>query len=142
MYELDNIVQFFNSVHGAHMPFLWNDPTDNDTSPLGLTTPSGGGSGVGLGVGDGTTKVFRIVGHQGSPVIPNLVRWVLPGTSYTIDDYNGLLVFSSAIPNGTSVQIGMRYDQRVRFKSDSLEAEEFMYQLWSIKKLELTSVMF
>jgi len=141
-YELDNIVQFFNSVHGAHMPFLWNDVTDNDTDPHGSSTPSGGGNGVGLGVGDGLTKAFRIIGHQGSPVVPNVVRWVSPSISYVIDDYDALLVFSSAPSDGTPVQIGMSYSQRVRFKGDSLEAEEFMYQLWSIKKLELTSVIF
>jgi uncharacterized protein (TIGR02217 family) len=143
MYELDNIVQFFNSVHGAHMAFQWNDPTDNDTDPHGSSTDTGGGSPVTLGVGDGTTKVFRIIGHQGSPVSPTLVRFVNPGDiSYVVDYDNGLLVFSSSIPDGITVQISMSYNQRVRFKTDSLEAEEFMYQLWTIKKLELTSVMF
>jgi uncharacterized protein (TIGR02217 family) len=142
-YELENIVQFFNSVKGAFMPFTWEDVTDNDTNVFGSGTPDGSGTGVTLGVGDGTTAKFRIVGRQGSPVIPNVVRWVVPGSiSYFVDNANGLLLFSSAVPNGQTVAMGMSYSQRVRFKTDSLEAEEFMYQLWTIKKLELMSVIF
>lgn len=141
-YELDNIVQFFNSVQGAHIAFQWLDPTDNDTSPLGPTTPSGAGSGVNIGLGDGLTKAFRIIGHQGGPVIPNVIRWVLPNSiSYTIDNNNALIVFSSAPNPGIAIQMGFTYFQRVRFKNDSFEAEEFMYQLWSIKKIELMSAL-
>lgn len=141
-YELANIVNFFNSVKGAAMTFQWNDPSDTDTSQLGPTTPGGGGTAQVLGVGDGVTTQFKIVGVQLSPVVPVVVRFVTPAAAYAIDYDNCLLNFTTAPGSGVTVSIGMTYNQRVRFKSDTLESEEFYYQLYQMKKLELESVIY
>lgn len=142
-YELANIINFFNSVRGAAMAFQWNDPSDMDTSDLGPTTPTGGGTAQVLGVGDGVTTQFKIVGVQLSPVIPTLIRFVTPSTiGYTVDYNNALINFASAPGIGVTVSIGMQYNQMVRFKADTAESEEFYYQLYTMKKLELMSVLY
>jgi len=141
-YELANIINFYNSVRGAQMAFQWNDPSDTDTSNLGPTTPSGGGTGQVLGVGDGVTTTFNIVGTQLSPVIPVVIRFVTPSIGYTIDYNNALIQFATPPTSGTTVSIGMTYNQKVRFKADTAESEEFYYQLYLMKKLELMSVLY
>lgn len=145
-YELYNIISFFNSMKGATIPFLFTDPTDCDTDPQGQIPGAiapDGGAGVTLGVGDGVTGTWRIVGLLGSPVEPVTVRWVQPPTSaWGIDSTNGLMFFDPVPAFGATIAVGMSYQQRVRFKADTIESEEFMYQLWTMKKLELISVMY
>jgi uncharacterized protein (TIGR02217 family) len=144
--ELQQLVAFFNARQGSYDSFLFTDWFDNAVT-LQAT-----------GVGDGSTRAFQayrsfggtaelvsnIAGINGLPGTTPLV-YINNGTTdipqtyttnYTIDG-NGVINFVTAPTSGYTVKWSGSYYYRCRFLKDSTDFENFMYRLWSVKKLEL-----
>ncbi|HTQ35266.1 MAG TPA: DUF2460 domain-containing protein [Stellaceae bacterium] len=142
--ELRTLAGFFLQQQGAFQPFLFDDPTDDVVSAQAI------------GTGDGSSTVFQLVrtmgvalpsGGFGEPITaPNVVsaiyfNGVRQGASgYTIDPATGLVTFTNPPPAGQLITADFTYFFRVRFADDTAEFENFMYQLWALKQVQLQSV--
>jgi len=109
-----------------------------------------------IGVGNASTTVFQLQramgvtlpggGFQEPIVAPNVVTAVYLGgitqspASYSIDSNTGLITFETAPGSGLIITADFSYYFRCRFIDDSYAFENFMYQLWQLKKLTFISV--
>lgn len=133
--ELHSIVGFFNSRKGSFDSFLFTDPLDNAVTAQQF------------GVGDGANIKFQLVrsfGGHAEPVMnlngqPGIYVNGSPkalGTDYTIDAY-GMVTFTVAPAVGSELTWAGAYYYRVRFERDEADFEQFLWELWEAKRLEL-----
>ncbi len=134
--EIQSLIGFFNARMGSYDSFLFRDPSDNSVTDQGI------------GVGDGTTTVFGLVRAYGGAVEPigyaDTSAFKVDGstvTALTITDNHTTVTFTTAPAAGKLVTWTGTYYFRVRFDKDMAEFEQFMKDLWSLKKLELTGVI-
>jgi uncharacterized protein (TIGR02217 family) len=142
--ELRTLMGFFMLCRGAYGAFLFRDPSDDRVA------------GQQIGIGNASTTVFQLQramgatlpggGFQEPIVAPNVVTAVyLDGitqspASYSIDSTTGLITFETAPGSGLIITADFSYYFRCRFIDDSYAFENFMYQLWQLKKLTFISV--
>ena len=142
--ELRTLLGFFMLCQGAFGTFLFQDPSDFEVA------------GQQIGTGDASTSVFQLQRAMGTTLpgggflepigAPNVVRAIyLNGitqvpTTYTVDPTTGLVTFSSAPSSGLIITADFSYYFRCRFVDDKYDFENFMYQLWQLKKLTFISV--
>jgi uncharacterized protein (TIGR02217 family) len=60
--------------------------------------------------------------------------------TYSVDPNTGLVTFSTAPGSGLIITANYSYYFRCRFTDDSYAFENFMFQLWQLKKLTFISV--
>ena len=142
--ELQTLMGFFMLCQGAFGTFLFRDPSDDQVA------------GQQIGVGNASTTVFQLQrsmgttlpggGFQEPIVAPNIVSAVhLNGitqspASYSVDPNTGLITFETAPGGGLIITTDFSYYFRCRFVDDSYAFENFMFQLWQLKKLTFISV--
>jgi uncharacterized protein (TIGR02217 family) len=141
--DLRTLMGFFGACAGAFATFLYDDPSDDSAISV-------------LGTGDGVTTVFQLIrsmvgsasgiGLMEPVTAPNLVGNVtLNGVvqdpaGMSVDPATGLLTFAVPPPTGAVITADFSYYFRCRFMSDAYSFENFMYRLWSLKKLDFISV--
>ena len=142
--ELRTLIGFFMLCQGAYGTFLFEDPSDYRVT------------GQQIGIGNASTTVFQLQRAMGAtlpgggflePIVaPNVVNAVYldgitqnPGT-YSVDPSTGLMTFSIAPASGLIITADYSYYFRCRFTDDSYAFENFMFQLWRLKKLTFISV--
>ena len=142
--ELRTLMGFYMLCQGAFGTFLFPDPSDDRVT------------GQQIGTGDATTTVFQLRRTMGAelpgggfpePIVaPNVVEAIyLDGivqdsADYSVDPSTGLVTFTMAPHSGLIVTADYSYYFRCRFIDDSYAFENFMYQLWRLKKLTFISV--
>jgi uncharacterized protein (TIGR02217 family) len=142
--ELRALMGFVMLCQGAFGTFLFQDPTDNRVS------------GQQIGTGDTLKTVFQLQRTMGKtlpgggflePIVaPNVVDAVYfngivqEPTGYRVDPMTGLVTFNIAPGNGLIITADYSYYFRCRFVDDSYAFENFMFQLWQLKKLTFISV--
>ena len=142
--ELRTLMGFFMLCQGAFGTFLFRDPSDDRVA------------GQQIGVGNASTTVFQLQRAMGTtlpgdgfqePILaPNVVSAVyLNGitqsqASYSVDPNTGLVTFVTAPASGLIICADFSYYFRCRFVEDSYVFENFMFQLWQLKKLTFISV--
>ncbi len=132
-------LDFFLARQGSFDSFLFVDPTDNSvTSQI-------------FGTGDGITTQFQlsrtfggafneaVQNINGAPVIQDNGVTKTAGVDYAIGT-TGIIVFSVAPLAGHVLTWTGSFYFRLRFKNDLQELENFLYKLWRLHTLELTSV--
>lgn len=135
--ELKTLGGFFLSRLGSYDSFLYSDPTDNSVT------------GASFGAGNGTTLAFQLVrpyGPVGSAFVepvenlngaPSIyVGGVLQTSGYTVSS-TGIVTFATAPSSGAQLTWTGSFYYRVRFKQDVAEFNNFMQNLFDLKKLEL-----
>ena len=134
--DLKTLFGFFLSRQGSFDSFLYNHPQDNAVVKQTI------------GTGDGANKNFQLVRSFGDIFVEpvqnlNVVTGVYVndvlktvGTDYTVSA-TGVVVFTTAPGAGISVTWTGSYYYRCRFTHDDLSFENFMKNLWALKKLEL-----
>lgn len=135
--ELQKLAGFFNARRGAFDSFLFRDPSDYTVA------------GQAFGVGDGTRKAWALVhamdgwtepiGHSGDGLIYVNGSLKTFGTDFTADGVN--VFFINAPPAGAALTWSGTFEYRVRFEKDSMEFDQFMKDLWQLKKCELVGVI-
>jgi uncharacterized protein (TIGR02217 family) len=136
--EFRTILSFFNSRQGAFDSFLFDDPTD-DTAIGQTLVPV---------PGDITGTMFQLA-RQLAPggisewiIAPNVLSAVYingsPTGGYTLDPSTGIVTFSS-LPGG-AVTADFTFYFRVYF-TDTLDAQQFLTNLWELKQVKLTSIV-
>lgn len=147
-YEFEAITALIVSCQGAAGTFLWQDPDDNVVT------------GQIIGTTDGTTTVYQLVRTWGSPLggvsftepitgAPHGLTVYLssgpeppaPVGGWDVDPTTGLLTFSSAPPAGMQITATFSYYFRARFMSDAYSFEQFMFRLWSAKKIDFITAI-
>jgi len=142
--ELRTLMGFFMLCQGAYGTFLFEDPSDYQVT------------GQQIGIGNASTTVFQLQRAMGAtlpgggflePIVaPNVVNAVyLDGITqnsgtYSVDPSTGLVTFSMAPASGLIITADYSYYFRCRFTDDSYAFENFMFQLWQLKKLTFISV--
>jgi len=142
--ELQQLEGFFLARQGSFDSFLI-DLAQLTRKPLDSTV-----SGQPIGTGDGSTTSFQFVRNIGgyleqiqNPAGQSATVYVsgvkkTQGTDYTIA--NGLVTFASPPASSAAITADFQWLWRVRFAQDELEFDNFLYQLWECKKVELMSV--
>jgi uncharacterized protein (TIGR02217 family) len=142
--ELQQIVGFFLARQGQFDSFLI-DLAQLTRKPLDSTV-----SGQPIGTGDGSTSSFQLVRNIGgyleqvqNPTGQSATVYVagvkkIQSTDYTIA--NGSVSFATPPISGAAITADFQWLWRVRFAQDSQEFDNFMYQLWECKKVELVAV--
>jgi len=136
--ELHTLMDFFNSRNGAFDSFLVDDPTDDRAIGQALVP-----------VPDDTTGTLFQLARALEPngfsewiIAPNVLSTVYidgtPTLAYTLDPNTGIVTFNST--PGFPVTADFSFYFRVYF-TDSLDFENFAYQLWELKQVKLTSVV-
>ena len=142
--ELRTLMGFYMLCQGAYGTFLFQDPSDDRVS------------GQQIGTGDAITTVFQLQRAMGrtlpgggfsEPIVaPNVLSEVyLNGifqdpVTYSVDLMTGLVTFNTAPASGLTITADYSYYFRCRFIDDSYAFENFMFQLWQLKKLTFISV--
>jgi uncharacterized protein (TIGR02217 family) len=142
--ELRTLMGFFMLCRGAYGTFLFQDPSDDRVT------------GQQIGIGNASTTVFQLQRAMGAtlpgggflePILaPNIVSAVyLDGitqspATYGVDPDTGLVTFDTPPGSGLIITVDCSYYFRCRFTDDSYAFENFMFQLWQLKKLTFISV--
>ncbi len=142
--ELRTLMGFFMLCNGAFGSFLYQDPTDYQVT------------GQLIGIGDASQSAFQLQRNIGTtlpgggfsePIVaPDIVVAVYfngiqqDPTTYSVDPSTGLVTFSTAPGSGQIITADFSYYFRCRFVEDKYDFENFMYQLWQLKKLTFISV--
>jgi uncharacterized protein (TIGR02217 family) len=143
--DFNTLLAFFLARQGSFDTFLYSDPTDNSVW-----------AGY-FGTGTGSQTVYqleRAIAGGGSgndffePVTaPNALGAIyLNGvvqspSGYSVDPASGLVTFASPPAPGLSITADFSFFFRCRFADDTSEFENFMHQLWQLKKLQFVSVL-
>lgn len=134
--ELKTLLGFFLQRQGKFDTFLFSDPDDNTVT------------GQIIGTGNGTLKTFQLCrtlggfiepmkAINGMPVIK--LNGVTQSSGWSMSS-TGLITFTTAPANGSTVTADFSYYFRCRFNLDEAEFSKFAQQLWEMKKCEFISV--
>ena len=142
--ELRTLMGFFMRCQGAFGTFLFQDPSDDRIS------------GQQIGTGDTLRTGFQLQRTMGKtlpgggflePIVaPNVVSAVYfngivqDPAGYSVDPMTGVVTFNVAPGSGITITADYSYYFRCRFVDDSYAFENFMSQLWQLKKLTFISV--
>lgn len=140
--DLRTLMGFVMACQGAFGTFLYDDPTDDEVE------------GQPIGIGNGATTVFQlqrtvigaVVGFIEPVTAPNTVSMVyLNGIrqappAWSVDPATGLITFAAAPDAGSAITADFSYYFRCRLTRDAYNFNNFMYRLWSLKKLDFISV--
>ena len=134
--ELKTLLSFFLTVKGSFDSFLYDDLTDN-----AVTNQQ-------FGVGNGGTQYYQLVRAYGAgstsfaeavqnlKAAPTIKVNGSTVSNYTISD-DGMVHFDTAPVSGAVLTWTGGYYYRVRFNQDSSEFNQFMKDLFELKKCEL-----
>lgn len=144
--ELRTLFALYLACYGAYGTFLFSDPTDNQRV------------GQYLGTGNSSTTQFQLqaaYGSSGTPLFNAPVTAVglvsaiyLNGVTQSPSTYSyvaglnstGIITFAVPPATGAEITADFGFYFRCRFVDDSYSFENFMYQLWQLKKLSFISV--
>jgi uncharacterized protein (TIGR02217 family) len=142
--ELRTLYGLYLACAGAFGTFLFLDPTDSNRI------------GMAVGVGDSSTSSFQLQTQWGfspsfvGPVyaVQQITAVYLNGLTQTPGTYScaaglnstGLLTFDTPPLSGVQITADFVFYFRCRFVDDSYSFENFMYQLWQLKKLTFITV--
>ena len=143
--ELRQLMGLFAAMPGQAGRFLFQDPSDDTV--VGTVSPTGT-----MNAGDGVTTQFQLyrqllagTGQLVEPVIgqPTVthayVNGVDPG-GWTVST-TGTLTWGSAPALGAVLTWSGSFYFLCRFSADSMDFENFMFQLWSAKEVKFESVL-
>jgi uncharacterized protein (TIGR02217 family) len=142
--DLQTLMGFLLACQGAYATFLYDDPTDDNVSSQIVGTGAPGITSFQL---VRTLGALGGIGFTEAIVAPNIVSNVYidgvmqPPSGWSVDPASGILTFAGAPLPGVTVSADFSYYFRCRFISDTSIFENFMYRLWSLKKLNFISVI-
>jgi len=133
--ELQSLLGFFNARQGSFDNFLFTDSTDSSMTAQNIGTGNGSNTKFQIArtYGGFTEPVMNINGVAN--IYDNGTLKTL-GSDYTLDSF-GMATFATAPLTGHAITCTCNYYYRCRFDADTSDFENFMYQLWSLKKLVL-----
>jgi uncharacterized protein (TIGR02217 family) len=135
--ELRTLMGFYAKQQGSFNTFLYDDPTDNLIANESI------------GISDGSSTQYQLIRSLtptsfSEPITQpaNIAGIYANGVAipYSLGA-NGVVTVNTAPPAGTNVTATFSYYWPVRFTEDTAEFENFMYQLWALKKLSFQSVL-
>lgn len=150
--ELRALAGFFLALQGAFGQFLFCDPTDSAVSAQALATGDGSTNSFQLGRSFGANGFFEApllgVVSDGSKPFNAYLNGVLQSpSSYTLTSrlsVNGIadtINFTTAPAAGVTVSADFTYYFVCHFTSDSLDLDNFLYQLWQAKQVKFESIL-
>ena len=147
------VQEFFESMGGGNQWFLFDPSTVNldSVSVVQDTTQLSNGW---FGVGDGVTTVFPLWRSSfATGILTHVERiqnvtgltgiydnGVLTVSSYTQSNFPATVTFGSAPAAGHLLSWAGTYNYLVQFAEDSLDFNEFLFQLWSLKSMKMTTI--
>jgi uncharacterized protein (TIGR02217 family) len=149
--DLAAVVAFFEARNGRLYGFRWKDWGDYKSClPSGTPAPTD----QVIGTGDGTSTVFQLVkayisGTQSwtrniTKPVASTVSVALDGVAqasgWSVDTTTGIVTFTAAPANSTTVTAGFEFDVPVRFDTDQLDVTHDIERLGSIASIPLIEV--
>ena len=118
--------------------FLYDDPDDNTATAQAFGIVQAGVTQYQLARSYGGW-VEPVLAPKANPVIKAGGTTLTPGAHYTIGP-TGIVTISSGASAGQALTWTGGFYWRCRFLHDSADFEQFLYQLWSAKKIEFQTV--
>lgn len=152
--DVQYVQEFYEAVGGSNAWFLF-DPSAVNLENLTVTQDFTKLKNGFFGIGDGVTRVFplwRSTSALGGGNVTQLERIqnvtsmagvYVNGTltaAYTITQLPSVVTFTTAPANGVTLAWAGSYNYVVQFAEDSLDLDEFMWNLWTLSSLKLTTV--
>jgi uncharacterized protein (TIGR02217 family) len=138
--ELETLAGFFLARSGSFDTFLFADPSESNVI---------GGISYSLGTGDGLTTGFQLtktfggfvepIGYVDQTTLHVYLNGVLQVSGYSVTLPN-MVVFATPPGAGVAVTAAYTWYYRVRFGDDAHDYNNFMHDLWELKKLTLEMV--
>ena len=139
--DLRALEGFYHQRQGAFDSFLYFDPGDAQATAQAI------------GTGDGVNTAFQLVSNYGGALLPQqnpigpvgvFVSGVQQSSGYTLGAPGtsgaGVVTFGAAPGAAAPITATYGYLQRLRFKDDQVEFNEFLSNLWELRTLQLMSV--
>lgn len=134
--ELNTLLGFFLARKGRFDTWLYTDPSDHTVI------------GQQIGIGDSSTVAFQLVrtisgftepmkAINGAPVVK--IGGITQTTGWSINS-TGVITFTTPPASGAVITADFSYYFRCRFLKDAAEFNQFMADLWELKKCEFISV--
>jgi uncharacterized protein (TIGR02217 family) len=154
--DLQYFMEFYEAMRGGFGWFTF-DPSQYNFEDLSVTQDYTQLKNGFFGIGDGVTTTFQLwrsTSALGSgnvtlcEMIQNITglygvyvngALVSPST-YTTSNFPATIVFNTAPASGANLAWNGTYSYLCRFLEDTIQFEEFVYQLWTLKSLQLESV--
>lgn len=146
---------FYLSQQGAFGAFVF-DPSQYNFERLSVTGDTTQLNNGFFATGDGSTTVFNLWRSStlASGIISRLEMiqnvslltgiysngTLVSPSAYTLTNFPATVTFTSAPASGTVLSWAGSFNYLAHFADDSIDVEEFMYQLWSLKSLKLELV--
>jgi hypothetical protein len=146
--ELRTLAGFFLALQGAYGNFLFWDPTDNTVAAQTIMTGNGTTTSAPLvrQMGSFEEPLLGVI-TGGSPPLQFFVNGVVQSSGITTSSqfgYTGVadtVTFATAPANGAVVTANYAYYFLCHFSDDTMDLENFMYQLWQAKSVKFESVL-
>ena len=152
--DVQYIQEFYEAMGGGFGLFVFNPATNNleNTTVTNDYTQLQNGY---FGQGDGSTTTFplwrstNVFGNgqvnllERIQVVTAITGVYINGvatSAYSISQCPATITFTTAPTSGANLAWGGNYAYLCQFAEDTLDIEEFMYQLWELKSLKLESV--
>lgn len=146
--ELRTLAGFFLELQGAYGDFLFWDPTDNTVAAQVLMTGNGTTTAAPLQrqIASFAEPLYAVIA-DGSHPLQFYWNGVLQSSGVATSSqfgYTGVadtVTFASAPANGVVVTANYSYYFLCHFSDDSMNFENFMYQLWQARSVKFESVL-
>lgn len=147
--DLVQLQGFYLQMGGKLGTFLYDDVQPGTLPGAG---PWDSVSGQPIGTGDGATTIFQLIRTTGGftefiqapytnpqPTVYRNGVAAVYGTDFSVNNI-GQITFASAPASGVAITADFSYYWPVRFDDDSLDFDEFMFQLWELNTVKLVQV--
>jgi uncharacterized protein (TIGR02217 family) len=134
------MMDFFNAARGSFRTFLYTDPGDSRGTGVPLT-PIGDGSTTTFAFQRALYDWFEPVGYLSAVYLDGVAQtgdWTLANPTAAVPSPN--LTFTGPPGAGVVVTADFNWQFVCRFSDDSLEFQEDMDGLWSLKSVKFQSV--
>lgn len=154
--DLQYLTEFYEAMRGGYGWFTF-DPSQYNFENLTVTYDYTQLKNGFFGLGDGTTTTFQLWRSTsalggGNVTLCEMIQNVtamygvyvngteVASNTYTLGNFPATITFNTAPAQAATLAWSGTYNYLCRFLEDTIQFDEFMYQLWQLKSLQLESV--
>ena len=150
MDDLAQVLAFFEARHGRLYGFRWKDWMDHKSCAPSQTPGPEDQAMIGAAQNWQLTKTYSDASASYARAITKPVVGttrvaidgveLTEGADFTVDATNGLVVLTTAAPNGAVVTAGFEFDVPVRFDSDTIDVNLAAFEAGEIPSIPVIEV--
>jgi uncharacterized protein (TIGR02217 family) len=146
--ELRTLAGFFLGLQGAYGNFLFQDPSDNQVTGQAIATGDGATTAFPIvrNFGGFSEKLLAAINQTGNALLVYLngvlqTSGVGTASQFGFSGLGDTITFAAAPAEGAAITASFSYYFLCHFTDDTMDLENFMYQLWQAKQVKFESVL-